>query len=244
MKLLMSRIFEHKHIYLEKRQIYKRLVSFGSSELEAEQYMLTLDDRSLCLNIDQYYQEHFTKKKLCKLPTSEIIRFIVRNKFLNSEYGNFHKVEYRYISGMIINELLKLGVSSEIIISCQDYLDKNMDEMVVDDRYILSKQRTNKKMKYYYDAADYKVRNMYVVSDNNQIFFCTRKIINKQGKIIFLGQKYYNSFLFAYYDIQTGKKVCDNSDNYFSIVSLDDTLNDAFPNNDIKGETNKIKKLI
>ena len=220
MDLLISSIFKNKNIYLTKDEIIQQLSLLPISEEEIKEALLLLDNPELFINIDKYYKQKLSKKNLLKLPEREIIRYVVRNKYNNSEYGNFHHIEYHYIIGLITNELLKLGMPKEIINSCIDYVHHHPNEQYDGDRYILNQQVKTKQFKVIYKKIFYKLRNLYVVYNNNFVYFCTKEIINKDGEIIFLDKKYYHTIFCEYYDIKSKQFICDDTTIQYHIVSL------------------------
>ena len=100
-----------KLIFLNENQYYT--FDYIKNKLEQFQRMyyldyekanfciMSLNINNLFLNIDLYYEKCLDKKQVGKMNPSEIIRYIVRNTYKDSNYGNFHNIEYHFIKSVI-----------------------------------------------------------------------------------------------------------------------------------------------
>lgn len=120
-----------------KHEILNKLKEKKLSEDRINLCLELLDNSKLFVNLDLIYSKKFNLKKKSSY---EIIRYVVRNTKRNSEYGNFHNIEYKYIVGIIKNELIRMGVADKIINECLEYLKNNSDESYNGDRYKLKKR--------------------------------------------------------------------------------------------------------
>ena len=120
-----------------KQDISDKLRERKLSEDRIKLCLELLDNSKLFINLDLMYSKEFSLKKKSSY---EIIRYVVRNTKINSEYGNFHNIEYKYIVGIIKNELIRMGVPDKIINECLEYLKNNSDESYNGDRYKLKKR--------------------------------------------------------------------------------------------------------
>ena len=190
----------------------------------------TLNFSDLFINIDDFYEKNFDVKKVKKMSSREIIRYIVRNTNKDSEYGNFHKIEYKYIKSIIMNEFMKMHLSNKIISECLIYLDEHLEELFDSDRYIINPAKLNHKLddktKVIYDFVSYKLKNVYIVYNQNNIYYCIRRLCNKNGEIEIYGNisknKYYRTIIYDYYDIKTQDFICQNDQGSYNIESLYD----------------------
>ena len=120
-----------------KQDISDKLRERKLSEDRINLCLELLDNSKLFVNLDLMYSKKFNLKKKSSY---EIVRYIVRKTKKDSEYGNFHNIEYKYIVGIIKNELIRMGVADKIINECLEYLKNNSDESYNGDRYKLKKR--------------------------------------------------------------------------------------------------------
>ena len=120
-----------------KQDISDKLRKRKLSEDRIKLCLELLDSSNLFVNLDLTYSKKFSLKKQSSY---EIVRYIVRKTKKDSEYGNFHNIEYKYIVGIIKNELIRMGVADKIINECLEYLKNNPDESYNADRYKLKKR--------------------------------------------------------------------------------------------------------
>ena len=132
---ILKEILEHG--CFTKQYVLDKLKERKLSEDKIKLCLDLLDNSKLFVNLDLMYSKKFSLKKHSSY---EVIRYIVRNTKKDSEYGNFHNIEYKYIVNIIINELKKMLVSDKIINECLEYLKNNPDELYDGDRYTLKKK--------------------------------------------------------------------------------------------------------
>lgn len=247
MKSLLNKVFKQGKLYLKEEQIIRIVMSYPLSEDEIKDILVNFKNESLNINIDKYYQEHMDNKSFKKLSSSEKVRFIVRNTNINSEYGNFHNIEYHFIIGIVTNELLKLSIPDDTICECVSYMEKHPDERYDGDRFIIHHNRNKSKVAY--DNHFYQLSDLFVVYNDDKSYYCTRKLTSSSGEIKFLGNRYYSKVNYDYYDINTKKMICNDMTDSFIIIPLCDIYDVSVNNgllmfNDVKQRVKQyIKKI-
>lgn len=198
--------------------------------------LMTLNTNDLFFNIDLYYEKCLDKKQINKMRVSEIIRYIVRNIYKDYSNSNFNT---------ITNELVKLHLSKKKICECLEYLETHLEDVYKSDRYILNPVFLNNKEKHQvvYNKKIYKMKNLYIVYNENNNYFCIRYIDNKTGEINLYGdisnKKYYKNIIYDYYDIKTGELVYMSNLDTYQVESMN-VFNSIFG---ITGKTISLKKI-
>lgn len=244
MQSIVSKIFKQEKKYLNEEQIIRILISYNLSEDDIVELIEHFKNGDYGINIDKYYQEHMTKHFFKKLSPCEKVRFIVRNTNINSEYGNFHNVEYRFIAGMIFNELIKMGMANHVIDDCTTYINEHPNEQYDGDRFICN--YNSNKIKIAYDNHFYRLRKLFIVYDKEHTYYCVRHLIQCDGEVNFLGNRYYREVNYEYYDINTKKMICDDTTDNFGIIPLSSIYDESVDNrllyfNEVK---DKVKQYI
>ena len=79
------------------------------------------------------------------------------------------------------------------------------------------------------DDSEYNLEDVYVVYNNTDTHFCTRKNLQKitedtkvKGGLFETNEYYYRDEIYGYYDIKTGDKVCQDHEDGFYIENLKD----------------------
>ena len=222
---ILLNIFKCENMYYTRENIINQLVECEVFDNQIKKCLEILDNNPLFINIDLFYEQNCNRKNFKKLPYGEMVRYLVRNTEKDSQYGNFHNVEYKYINGVIINELKKLKLSTKIIDNCNEYLNLYPEKKYSSDRYIMNQNYSRYNNKFIYKSILYKFRNIYVVYNQENMYYCTRSLTHRRGQIEFLGKKYYQDIDYSYYDIQTQDMVCDSKTLEYFIVNLIDICN-------------------
>lgn len=220
MEDILKQIFISNSIYLTRNEIIRRLNDYKLSDNDIEKCLEILDNSDMFTNIDLYYTENITEKDFKKLSISEKVRYLIRNSNISKEYGDFYNVKYKYIVGFINNCLVKMEVSKKDSKLILEYLKNHLDDIYDSDRYIINRKKKVNKSKIIYNKIIYKIKNIYCLISDNNIYYCTRKAVNKEGKINFLDKNYYSNIYYDYYDIKTKKLLDDNSK--YMIIRLKD----------------------
>lgn len=242
---LMYILFRERNQFLTPNDIKNKLIDYHISYEKIKEYIEVLDDNKFLINIDSFYQNNYSKRNFKLLPDYEKIRYIVRNTFINSEYGNFHNIEYKYLIGMIVNQLKKIGLPKKIIEECISYINFYPNELYDGDRYIIKKYSKNKHNKIIFHKKIYKAKNIYIVYNNNCMYYCTKTLLYKNKEIEFLDKKYYKDINYEYYNILTNQFICDSNNNEYNIICLcdldDKEFNDSIIPKSIFNEMINIK---
>lgn len=138
---ILKSIFDNLNDCYTKKEIENKLDEFIKTNYKKKSCMKTLELNSLFMNIDLICSNKFVVKNYTEMTEEEIVRCIIRSKNRISEFGGFQDVPYKHISTMIINELIKMGLSKDIIEKCKKYLAENPEKCYEGDRYMLSPDR-------------------------------------------------------------------------------------------------------
>lgn len=197
---------------------------FFLSEEKINSCLITINNDDAFLNIDLYYEKFLTEKQIKKMNPSEIIRYIVRNTYKDSRYGNFHNVEYHFIKSIIMNGFIKLHLSKNKMGECLEYLENHLNDMYDYDRYIINPLVAKEKRYVIYDKIIYKMKNIFIVYDEINHYYCIRHRVNKSGEISLYGDisqnKYYQNIIYDYYDVKTGEFIYQSNSELYWVESL------------------------
>lgn len=202
MEEILISLFKSDNIYLYESDIIKKLNNYSLSEDEIEGCIDVLNHSELFINIDKYYQKTLSKECLKKLCDREKVRYIIRKKKKNKN---------------IKKALLKLKISKQVI---KKYLS---DKQIKNDRYILNKENCYLKTKIVYKQKLYKIKNIYIIYNNEELDFCIRKIFSKENEIEFHNKKYYSDIKYEYYNIKDNQLI--NDIDKYKIIKMTDLKN-------------------
>ena len=217
MEELLYRIFESDKRYLTNREIIKELLNLQYDDDTIKSAIFCSDESKMFINIDKYYSK-LNKKQLKKLNCSEIVRYIIRNSEVYN-YVDFNTCEYKYLKDFVKGELIKLEIPADVITECMNYIDNNSDLLYDGDRYIIDKEKENN-TKIIYNKVLYKLRNIFILFDGKNIYYCVRKIVKKDDKLEFMDKKYYHDLEYEYYNLKDYKIICDSLSNDYIITPL------------------------
>lgn len=252
-EIILKFILVNDRQYYNYKYIESKLEQFQRiyylDEKKAESCLNNLETNNLFLNIDLYYEKCLDKKQIRKMPPSEIIRYIVRNTYKDSSYGNFHNIEYHFIKSVITNGFIKLQLSKKKTCECLEYLENHLDDVFDSDRYILNPIFTKDKEKHQviYNKIIYKMKNIYIVYNEKNSFYCIRRCLSKDGGIKVYGdknaKKYYKNIIYEYYDIKTGDFIYESDNDTYQVENLY-IFNSIFNFPDSTINLKKIEKMI
>lgn len=204
-------------------------------------------------------------KKLNQDEIEEIANFIIRSDKFKCENNIYHldkkltfKDKLEVTNNITVNYIknnpleyvvqgLTVAMIITVIVAAVDITSSGIKKNIDNKNY-------NKAIIVYKDDF-YNISDLYVVYSIDSVHFCNRKLSKVtenslvDGESIFgfgeVNDKYYRDEIYAYYDVKTGNKVCEDHEDGFFVEKLSDlSLQESFKSHDYKMSLNEIEQEV